>query len=82
MYRIKNCNLAIFIYKFRHIVLMTELDPILKTVCVIVIAMAILIIAIILYAKNNPIFAHTIINFLNRFTDEVSGYNPNPTQTS
>jgi hypothetical protein len=60
---------------------MAEMDPIVKTVCIICLVVAILIIVLILYAKNNPIFAHTILNLVNRFTNEVTGYNPNPIPT-
>jgi hypothetical protein len=58
---------------------MAEMDPIVKTVYIVCLVVAILIIVLILYAKNNPIFAQTILNLVNRFTNEVTGYNQNPT---
>jgi hypothetical protein len=60
---------------------MPELDPIKKTVYIVLIAAAIFIIVIILYAKNNPLFAQTILSILSSFTDKVTGYNPNPIPT-
>ncbi len=61
---------------------MAEMDPIVKTVYNVLLVAAILIIILILYAKNNPIFAQTILNLLSSFTDKVTGYNPNPIPTS
>ena len=61
---------------------MSEMDPIVKTVYNVLLVAAILIIILILYAKNNPIFAQTILNLLSSFTDKVTGYNPNPIPAS
>ena len=60
---------------------MAEEDPIVKTVYVVLLVVAIFIIALILYAKNNPVFAQTLLNLVNRFTDALTGYNPNPIPT-
>ena len=60
---------------------MAVVDPIKKTVCIVLIAAAIFIIGLILYAKNNPVFAQIILNLLSSFTDKLTGYNPNPIPT-
>jgi hypothetical protein len=60
---------------------MAEIDPIVKTVYVVLVVVAIFIIVLVLYAKNNPVFAQTILNLVNRIIEEVTGYNPNPTPT-
>jgi hypothetical protein len=60
---------------------MVEMDPIVKTVCVVLAASAVFIIALILFAKNNPIFAQTLLNSIGNVTDGITGYNSIPTHT-
>lgn len=60
---------------------MAEMDPIVKTVCVVLTASAIFIIVLILFAKNNPTFAQILLNSIGNVTAVVTGYNPIPTHT-
>jgi hypothetical protein len=54
---------------------MTEMDPIVKTVCTVLIATAILIVVIIAVTKNNPIFAQLLMNAMETITNKLTGYN-------
>ena len=54
---------------------MTEMDPIVKTVCTVLIATAILIIVIIAVIKNNPMFAQLFIHAMETITNKLTGYN-------
>jgi len=54
---------------------MTEMDPIVKTVCTVLIATAILIVVIIAVTKNNPMFAQLIIHAMETITSKLMGYN-------
>jgi hypothetical protein len=60
---------------------MAEMDPIVKTVCLVLTAAAIFIIVLIVFAKNNPVFAQTLLNSIGNVTDAETGYNPIPTHT-
>jgi hypothetical protein len=60
---------------------MEEMDPIVKTICLVLTAAAIFIIVLIVFAKNNPVFAQTLLNSICNVTDTVTGYNPIPTHT-
>jgi hypothetical protein len=54
---------------------MTEMDPIVKTVCTVLIATAILIVVIIAVTKNNPTFAQLLMNAMETITNKLTGYN-------
>jgi hypothetical protein len=53
---------------------MVEMDPIVKTVCIILIAVAIFIIVLIGVTKNNPVFAQVLLNAIGKSTDAVMEY--------
>lgn len=61
---------------------MPELDPIKKTVCIVLIATALFIVVLIALAKNNPIFAQTLLDSIGKVADALTGYNPNPIPTN
>jgi hypothetical protein len=58
---------------------MAEMDPIVKTVYLVLTAAAIFIIVLIVFAKNNPVFAQTLLNSIDNVTNAVTGYNSIPT---
>ena len=58
---------------------MAEMDPIAKTVYLVLTAAAIFIIVLIVFAKNNPVFAQTLLNSIDNVTNAVTGYNSIPT---
>ncbi len=53
---------------------MAEIDPIVKTVYIVIIAVAIFIVILIDVTKNNPVFAQLLLNAINKTTDTIMEY--------
>lgn len=53
---------------------MAEMDPIVKTVCIVLTAVAIFIVLLIGITKNNPIFAQIVLNTIDKTADTIMEY--------
>jgi len=53
---------------------MAEMDPIVKTVCIVLIAVVIFIVVLIGVTKNNPVFAQALLNTIDKTTDTITEY--------
>lgn len=53
---------------------MTEMDPIQKTVCLVLIVAVMFIFALLAAAKNNPIYAQIFLDSMGKVADAVIGY--------
>jgi|GEM_PF-5889609 hypothetical protein len=53
---------------------MAEMDPIVKTVYIVIIAVAIFIVVLIGVTKNNPVFAQVLLNAIDKTTDTIIEY--------
>lgn len=53
---------------------MTEMDPIVKTVCLVLISTAIFIAALIVFNRNNPVFSQILLSSMEKATDALTGY--------
>ncbi len=50
------------------------MDPIIKTVCIVLVAVAIFIVVLIGVTRNNPVLAQVLLNAIDKSTDALMGY--------
>lgn len=53
---------------------MAEMDPIVKTVYIVLIVVAIFIVVLIGVTKNNPVFAQILLDAIDKTTDTIAEY--------